>query len=103
MHSHYTKIPDSCTQNPDEVPGKVCPGYKYKSDTILFPSIGFSPGFEYKPLDEFRSAIRLLRRLAFRLGRLLFLYACFRWGYWRYWRDVSLQLVGAAGLLGKLR
>jgi hypothetical protein len=46
--------PDSCTQNPDEVPGEVCPGYKYKSDTILFPSIGFGPGFEYKPLDEFR-------------------------------------------------
>jgi hypothetical protein len=44
-----TKIPDSCTQNPDEVPGEVCPGYKYKSDTILFQSIGFGPGFEDKP------------------------------------------------------
>ena len=52
--SHCTKIPDSCTQNPDEVPGEVCPGYQYKSDTILFQSIGFGPGFEYKPLDEFR-------------------------------------------------
>jgi hypothetical protein len=37
-----------------KVPGEVCPGYKYKSDIILFPSIGFGPGFEYKPLDEFR-------------------------------------------------
>jgi hypothetical protein len=39
---------------PGRVPGEVCPGYKYKSDIILFPSIGFGPGFEYKPLDEFR-------------------------------------------------
>jgi hypothetical protein len=29
-------------------------GIKYKSDTILFPSVSFGPGLEYKPLDEFR-------------------------------------------------
>jgi hypothetical protein len=33
---------------------KVCPGYKYKDDAILFPCISFGPGFEYKPIDEFR-------------------------------------------------
>jgi len=49
-----TSVHSKGTQNPDEVPGEVCPGHKYKSDTILFPSIGFGPGFEYKPLDEFR-------------------------------------------------
>jgi hypothetical protein len=38
----------------DEVPAEVCPGYKYKDDTILFPCIGFGPGFEYKPRGEFR-------------------------------------------------
>jgi hypothetical protein len=37
-----------------KVSAEVCPGYKYKDDTILFPCISFCPGFEYKPLDEFR-------------------------------------------------
>jgi hypothetical protein len=33
---------------------KFVRGYKYKDDTILFPCIAFGPGFEYKPVDEFR-------------------------------------------------
>jgi hypothetical protein len=52
--SRFTKIPENCTQNPDEVPREVCPGYNYKSDTILFRSIDLRPGFDYKPIDEFR-------------------------------------------------
>ncbi len=36
------------TKIPDEVPAEVCPGYKYKDDTILFPCISFGPEFEYK-------------------------------------------------------
>ena len=54
LHYHCTKIPESCTQNPDEIPAEVCPGYKYKDDTILFPCVGFCPGSKYKPVDEFR-------------------------------------------------
>src|SRR5260370_34483446 len=63
LHCHCTKIPDSCTQNPDEVPAEVCPGYKYKDDAILFPCIGFGPGFEYKPLDQFRD-LRAAKQLS---------------------------------------
>jgi hypothetical protein len=36
-----------------KVSAKVCPGYKYKDDTIL-ACIGFYPGFEYKQLGKFR-------------------------------------------------
>ena len=37
-----------------KVPAEVCPGYKHKDDTILFPCIGFGPAFEYNQLGEFR-------------------------------------------------
>jgi hypothetical protein len=37
-----------------QVSAEVCPGYKYKDDTILFPCISFGPGFEYKQLSGFR-------------------------------------------------
>jgi hypothetical protein len=37
-----------------KVSAEVCPGYKYKDDTILFPCVSFGPGFEYKQLGGFR-------------------------------------------------
>jgi hypothetical protein len=39
---------------PGGVPAEVCPGYKYKDDTILSLCINFGPGFEYKQLGGFR-------------------------------------------------
>jgi len=47
-------IPESCTQNPDEVLVKFVRDISTKVTLSFSPSIGFGPGFEYKPLDEFR-------------------------------------------------